>query len=279
MSLPLTEKLIIDQAGLLPAFPAVVNDILATLDDDNATLGTLIHYVERDPLITARVLSLATAAANAGHSPRQLRDLHVAVSLIGLSRVREIVLGVSLAEFARDSRMSSYFWEHSVAVGICAQELSRLAHSAPDFGLVAGLLHDIGQLWLARFHPEEFAAVRADVTAGKGDIEDLERQRFGMSHSHVGAVLAIHWRLPASVVAAVRYHHDAGHAAEDKLVAATHVAEVLSNALELTRHESAQVSSLSEAACRLLGINWQEDLGYLFGRIEARTDYACRAFR
>jgi HD-like signal output (HDOD) protein len=97
MSLHLSESEIVSRAALLPAFPGIVNDILQTLDDDNATINALIHLVERDPVIVANVLSMANSVAMAGRSQRDVRDIQVAVSLIGLAKIREIVRVVSLA--------------------------------------------------------------------------------------------------------------------------------------------------------------------------------------
>lgn len=275
----LTETEVTERSINLPAFPRVVNDILETLDDDNATLGALVHFVECDPVITARVLSLANSAALAGRHQAQLRDVNMAVSLIGLSRVKEIVLAVSLAEFARQSRMSAYFWEHSVAVAVTAQELGRFTHISPDYAMVAGLLHDIGQLWMARFYPLEFQMVRTAVSVSERGIIDVERQYFGMDHCEIGGILGKLWKLPEQVIAAIRYHHDPSPALAEKLVDLTHVAEVLSNALDLTGRDDNQVAGLSEQACTAIGLDWNQDLSGLFGKIEARTEHACRVFR
>ncbi|MCE1241412.1 MAG: HDOD domain-containing protein [Azonexaceae bacterium] len=279
MQLQLSEREIIERAGLLPAFPSVVNELLQTLDDENATIGALIQLVGRDPVITARVLSIANAAVMGSRIQRDLRDMQVAVSLIGLARVREIVLGVSLAEFSHESRMSHYFWEHSLAVGVAAQELARIAHVSPDYALVCGLLHDIGQLWMARFHPLEFQMVRMVINAGDEgcDIQEAERAYFGVDHCFIGGVLARAWKLPEAVVAAIEHHHDE-HPPGEKLVAVTHVAEALTNALDLTRQEEARVRYLSQTACTLIGVDWTQDLNYLFGRIEARARYLGKTF-
>ncbi len=279
MALRISEHDVHQRALVLPAFPRVVNDILATLDDDNATLGTLVRLVETDPVITARIVSVAGAAAQGIRSGHQLRNVQTAVSLIGLSRVREIAIGVSLAEFAQQSHMSSYFWEHSVAVGITAQEIGRFTHISPDHALVAGLLHDIGQLWMARCQPLEFQMVRNALNAGVRSIVDVEREYFGMDHCEIGAMLATRWQLPAPIVEAIRHHH-APPSQPERLVDLIHVAEVLSNALDLTDRLDNQVSTLSDAACAAIGLDWDdESLHALFGKIEARTEHACRIFR
>jgi len=171
MALQLSDHEIIERSKSMPAFPKVVTDILATLDDDGATLGSLVSHVEHDPVITARILSIANSAAMAGHSGSNVNDVRKAISLIGLAKIREITLAVSLAEFTHGCRMASYFWEHSVAVGICAMELGRFTHHSADYALVAGLLHDIGQLWMAHFYPLEFQlCARRPATATKGSM-------------------------------------------------------------------------------------------------------------
>lgn len=279
MALSLSDHEIIERSKSMPAFPRVVTDILATLDDDGATLGSLVNHVERDPVITARILSIANSAAMAGHSGSNVNDVRKAVSLIGLAKIREITLTVSLAEFAHGCRMASYFWEHSVAVGICAMELGRFTHHSADYALVAGLLHDIGQLWMAHFYPLEFQMVRSAISSSNEGINAIERRYFGVDHCHIGRLLATYWGLPQAVVDAIYFHHEPDPGLAEKLVAVIHVAEVLSNALDLTGRDGNLVAHLSGAACGQLGIDWTQDLGSLFGRIEARTEYACRVFR
>lgn len=279
MPIQLSETEISSRAISLPAFPKIVNEIIQTLDDDNATLGALAHLVETDPVLTARIVSIANSAAMGGRNAGGLRNVHAAISLIGLARVRELALAVSLAEFAKKSQMSAYFWEHSVAVAITAQELGRFTHVAPDHALVAGLLHDIGQLWMARFYPLEFQMVRTARDTGNADVIDVERHYFGLDHCQIGAILAREWWLPESVIAAVAGHHDPSQAMHERLVPLIHVAEVFSNALDLTSRQDNQVARLSEAACAAIGFDWEQDLNSLFGKIEARTEYACRVFR
>ncbi len=271
MSVQLDRVQILEKAALLPAFPTVVSDLLASLDDENSTLGILSRLVAKDPVITARLLSLANSAAMAGHGQQDRRDIQGAVSLIGLAKVRELALSLSLNSFAEQFGVGRYFWTHSVAVGVAAQELGRKCHFQPDYALVAGLLHDIGQLWMVRFHPETWQLVQRDVMNWDRDICEAERQHFGIDHTAVGEILAQHWNLPPALIFAIAHHHD-GQVAGEKLVALTHVAEAIVNALDLSAGNSARVTVLSDQACDLLGIDWQEDLGFLFGKIEARTE-------
>ncbi len=284
MPLNLSEQEIIERANLLPAFPTVVADVLATLDDDNATTSTLIDLVESDPVITARVLSLANAAAKSGTWRKGLRDMHVAISLIGMSRLRQIVISLSLADFARETRVSRGYWDHSVAVGVAAQELAKLRPLpesmlvSVDYALVAGLLHDIGLLWMARFYPLEYQMVRQAMVTSNASITEIEQHYFGTDHCEIGRILATGWGLPSSIIEAIYGHHHPSPAL-GRLVAITHVGEILVAALGIGACDHSPIVELSDAACIAVGLDWQEDLSPLFGRIEARAAHLGQIFR
>ncbi len=279
MPIALTQAEVIERTALLPAFPRVIRGVLDSLDDENASIGSLAQLLQQDPVIAGRVIALASSAAVSLRPGAAAHGLAGATSMIGLAKVREIVLNVGVAEFARDSQMSSYFWEHSAAVGVAAQELARYSHLPTDYALIAGLLHDIGQLWMVRFYPQEFELVHRLVAAGEINIIKAERAYFGVDHCWIGAVIAEHWGLPAAVVAAINFHHQPKDGLSEKLVAVVHVAEVLSNALDLTLRQDNQVTYLSTSACAALGLDWSADMNFMFAKIEARTEHACAVFR
>ena len=139
--------------------------------------------------------------------------------------------------------------------------------------------HDIGQLWLYRFDPEAYRSVWDAALAHSIGIEEAERERFGTDHSTIGAWLGEHWSLTAPIVAAIRSHHAPDSASNENLVPLIHVAEVVSNALDLTGRSENRVTALSGAACRQLGVQFNDEIRPLFGRMEARSRYANSFFQ
>lgn len=277
--MPVTKDLVVEKACELPGFPRVIAEIVATIDDPEANLDTLAELVKLDPVIAARVLSLANVAASRTRHLREIRDIFTAISLIGLGQVRQMALISSWGEFVARiglKRKVATFWEHSVAVGICAEEIALYADIPVPSGsaLVAGLLHDIGQIWLYRFNPESFREAWSQALAHAESIETTELRNFGTSHSHIGAWLAENWSLPPAIVAGIRYHHECDSALDEPIVPVIHIAEVLSNALDLTGRKENRVSNISTTACRRLGITWNEASRTLFGRIDARSRHA-----
>ena len=280
----LTRDEVIERSGALPSFPLIVIDMLATLDDPEANLSVLVDHVQHDPVIAARVLSRANTAAARTQRRPAICDIFTAISLIGMGSVREMALISCIGGFADDishsTSMTATYWRHSVAVGVCSEELAlhTAAPASASAALIAGLLHDIGQLWLYRFKADSFRDAWPHALARGIGIEQAERERFDVDHSTIGAWLAEHWALPANIVTAIRYHHDPDPALAEPLVPLVHVAEVLSNALDLAGHEENRVTSISSAACSALGLTWDESARAQFGRMEARSHHANALF-
>ena len=286
---PVTHDQVRNLSRSLPSFPSVLKDILATLDDPDANFNVLTRTIARDPLISARVLWVANTAAVRGRREAEVTDIATATSLAGMTRVRHIALISSLSTFAGGIRheLPTAFWPHTVSVGVCCEELVQhvdvpvTAASA----LVAGLLHDIGQLWLSHFNAAQLAACWQDAQQRHIPIESAEIEFFGVNHATIGAWMAELWALPADIVAAIAGHHQplegptfATTPATHHLVDLIHVGEVLSNALDLGGRSRNRVNNLSGAACRRLGLVWDDNAHLLFGRVEARSRHANTIF-
>ncbi len=279
----LTREQVLEHSKRMRSFPRIVAEILATIDDPNGDVRTLAQCIEHDPIIVARVLSAANRASVRGRRESELVDIYAATSLIGMGRVREIALISSLDSFvaarAQDLR-SERLWQHCVSVGVCCQELA-LQVTQPvstDLALVAGLLHDIGQFWLYSFDAKAYQACWSEALRSRRSIEEVEYEQFGLGHTLVGAWLARDWGLSEGICDAIQGHHVPIAASANPLISLVHVAEVVSNALNLSIGDENRVSFISNAACEQLGLVWDERAQALFGRIEARSRHANRFF-
>lgn len=269
-------------ADQLPAFPKVVAQLLTTLDDPDTGLATLAGYIEHDPVIAARVISLANRAGSVRRMDEHVSDVFTAISLIGLAQVRQTVLMLSLVDFLDGVVPASYFWEHSAVVGVgCIELASHAPVSIPrDMALIAGLLHDVGQLWLHRFHTVAFARAQTTSRVSGLAIDVCERNEFGgVDHATIGAWLASGWGLSDDVIEAIAKHHAPTDDPCPPLVAVVHIAEVLSHALDVTASKDNRVGYLSTPACRTLGLEWDDTAQPIFGRIEARSRHAIAFLR
>lgn len=270
---------VVERSKALPGFPLVISRILETLNDSEANMNTLVGHIKHDPVIAAHILMLANVAAKRTHLISNIRDIYTATSLIGLNQVRKIVLTDSIAGFIdkfSPDKIPPAFYRHSVAVSVCSEELAHHTWhiELSEAALTAGLLHDVGQLWLNNFKTEPFHGIWRRALTQNISIEDAESEYFGVDHATIGYWLAEYWSLPADIRTAIRYHHNPDSGPAEPLVALVHVAEVLGNALELADRNGDRVTTISTRACRALGLTWNADTRQLFGRIEARSRYA-----
>ncbi|MDR0234169.1 MAG: HDOD domain-containing protein [Zoogloeaceae bacterium] len=278
MNMLLTPQKIEQEISRLPAFPTVVNELLRDLEDENSSMMVLAQHVECDQVMTGRILAAANRFLRAeGWS--EARNVYTAVSMIGFSRIRDIVLTSTIAGLNGNFASQHFHWRHCLAAGIASQELLAKVKGNQSEALVAGLLHDIGQLWLAYFCPLEFQQVRLQVEVHDTGIRDAERAMFGMDHCDVGRIIAEYWRLPKDIIAAIANHHEPDDkVALSPIAASVHLAEAIIQALDLPYRDQNCVFRISGTACRTLGIQWDEESFGLLGAIDARYQHALSVF-
>lgn len=280
MARHIDKEAVIADRDLLPAFPQTISMLLKTLDDPEANFNQLSQHIELDPILTARVLARANVASLGKHFNSRNPNVYTAASLIGLSALRETVILTSLGGFFSEQLCQAFspkFWEHSASVSVSSQQLALHSGLSGDAALIAGLMHDIGQLWLFRKDPDTWTAAMETCLRNDIAIQDAERQYFGVDHAQVGGWLGESWKLPRAICDAIRYHHNPDLVPENPLASVTHIAEVLSIALGHGARND-RVSYLSATACKTLHLAWDESAHSLFGHIDGASHYVATFF-
>jgi HD-like signal output (HDOD) protein len=199
----------------LPSPSPVVAHLTALLWREDVALSEIEQLVSRDPVIAARLLSAANAAAYAGYGP--VASLRGALLRLGSDRVRRLALVISVCNSMPGLKTPSpRFWLHSLAVAQVADGVARAAAAGvePETALLAGLVHDLGILVLASHYPTQARAAAERTLAEERSLVDVEHELFGIHHAEIGAALTRHWSLPEAVTHAVRFHHAPAGAGE-----------------------------------------------------------------
>lgn len=198
----------------MPTFSQSVLRILELTADIDAPVKELVQVIERDPILTLKVLKLVNSAyfGLSGH----VASIQQGVVYIGVNTVRHLAISIAAIGALPRTNQAGFdmdeFWSHSLESAAVTKQLARhqgvSVNEATEY-FVAGLLHDVGQVVLAQFLPVAYREVLQRSRAGEGLLPELERQALGVTHADVGALLAEHWHLPAEFVRAIRDHHDA----------------------------------------------------------------------
>ncbi len=167
-------------------------------------------------------------------------SIHQALVSLGVNTLKNIALSLAmLGALPRENGAgfnSEECWVHSLAVGLAARRLGRLAGVDPaeaEEYFVAGLLHDVGKLVLARQAPQEYRRALEAAAAGEQDLLAAEAAVLGATHAEVGAVLATHWGLPEMLGLGLARHHAPDAGEPSALVDAVYAADQLSKRLGL----------------------------------------------
>jgi HD-like signal output (HDOD) protein len=180
-------------------------------DDPNANQRELEKAFEQDPAMTAKILKVANSAYYGGAN---VPTIGRAISFLGMSAIRSLVIGVSFQQMSMNRSDSKHFdklqfWQHSMAVALASRVLAKLKIPAKGEELYCcGMMHDIGLLIFERFVPKEFDdAVEVSIRTGRTLIE-CEREILGYDHAHIGGILAEKWGLNDLMRSGIRYHLD-----------------------------------------------------------------------
>lgn len=196
--------------GDLPPFSAILNRLLASLAGDNISFAKIGDLIEKDTVIAGNLLQLVNSALYARRGT--VNSVRHALSLLGVEKVRNAVLGISISRMWRQVRMPSSwsiarFNIHSASVAVlCDLLAARLPVAYPEGAFVAGLLHDVGRMTIAQALPEEYARIEALVVSGRSRL-DCEMEVLGFTHPALSAEALEAWNLPAPIRAAVLHHH------------------------------------------------------------------------
>lgn len=190
-----------------PPFPAVAVQLIQQMRDPNAAPADIAKLIELDPSLTASLLRLVNSPFFGMR--RQIASVTEAVTVLGMSAVRRMVMSVAVVTPLRSPQIDPAFakaqWRHTVSCAAIARRLICDDTAAAEMAFTAGLLHDIGHVHLIQQHGAAYAALQLD--AADGDCRPLEIQRFGQAHDTLGAELLEAWGLPQVIADAARTHH------------------------------------------------------------------------
>jgi HD-like signal output (HDOD) protein len=179
--------------------PEVARQLIASFDDEDVDLHTIVRLTSREQSLALKVLRLANSARYARSGT--VTTLNDAAGMLGMERLRNLVLAASIAgafpSIAGLDRIE--FWKHAIATGGYAQWFARILGADADSGYLAGFMLRSGQLLMARALPEAIATVEgACVIPG---VRLFQEQRIvGCNHAQVTAELARRWKLPPRLI-------------------------------------------------------------------------------
>lgn len=247
----------------LPSLPKTYSQLVSALGNERVRVEDIAHIVKQDMAMCAKTLQMVNSAFF--RLPRTISRVEEAVSYLGFSTIKQVVLAVEVFQGFKDNGNPRFSLEglqtHALGVATLGASLFSEQQKKED-AFVAGLLHDIGKLILTTELPDHIDRVVAEMDRLGCSMHAAEESVWGVTHAQVGAYLLGLWGLPYPIVEAVANHHAPQRVGttEFDLLASTYVSDFLVHEAKSAREAEVQ-GKPPEKPKEELDLAWLETLG------------------
>jgi HD-like signal output (HDOD) protein len=267
-----TVRFKVEHLRTLATIPTMVKKLLEVLDDSTLSLREIGTFVSNDPLLTAHLLR-AVNSPLFGFTGR-VTSITQALLLLGLNAAKGLLLGV---EAFRHAKGLEELWAHSVGTAIVARVTGKKAGLKETEDLfVAGLIHDIGKVFLNLKLPNEYQRALSLAHTREAFIIDAEKEIFETTHVEVACWVLERWHLSPRLIEPIRYHHDPSLAKKQSAgTAVVHFSDVLTRALGFGSGGDALVPQIDERVWARLNLSRAEIKDILWESEELMQEAEC----
>ena len=197
----------------LPSAPKVVRKLMETFDQEEVDTMHVASVIQEDPVLTAKLLKIANSAFFG--LTREVTNARDAINMMGLIKVRALVIAASLGEGFGGVRgvNVNQFWRYSINSANLSRSIALPIKMDETTAYTAALVHGIGELMMYTAMPEAMLDLDLSVPMLAITRAGAEQERFGYSYAEVGAALADEWRFPPKMVKAI--HHQTAPFGDD----------------------------------------------------------------
>lgn len=247
----------------LPGLPKTAEQVRNVTFDPNCNLSELAHIIQKDTVLSARLIRLANSAYLGGRNKAE--SLMQALTRIGMRRIRTLAFAMAMEQvFKPDNDIVTMFSEQYVkesreiaaASVVITQNLQRrgIGHRLhQDVSLLAGMVSRIGVTPILRM-----AGEHADSFANPTFIKECIAQL----SSPLGTNILKYWQFTPNLVQ-VPTHFDKGRFALDDAITVNYC-DIVHLASLLTGNNAANNQSITVAEYQLREVIesdnfWQQD--------------------
>lgn len=248
-----------EKIASLPMMPKVIQEVLIMLEGDDVDLNELVHKIDRDQVLSAKVLRLA----NSSYYGRcgTVKTIDNAISVTGLRNLKTLVIasGITAAFTKIPGFDLKRFWRHSLMTANIARQIAKENKKDTESCYIAALMHSIGQLPIHMVFPVAGANIE-EACRGKSVLErrDVEHMTLGIDHCIIGAELAKRWNFPQEIQRAIHFYADPLNPNACELAPIIYTAAHIAYDLEAGESSEKTSSTLNPEIAAAININLAE---------------------
>ena len=236
----------------LPSFPDIALRVRKVLADEEVSQEQVVRVVGSEPALAARLMQIANSAA-LNFTGKPITDMRTAINRMGHNMVRSAAIAFAMSQLKKVDSLKGLekplddLWKSSAAVAAMSHAVAkRYSKVNPDTGMLAGLLHGIGKLYILT-RSSKHPALFADQATYNQIVRDW--------HSPVAKALLENWDMAEEIVNAVSEYEDMErvHSGPVDLTDVLTVGNLLAAFKE--HPESLEINMHDVAACKRMNID------------------------
>ena len=236
----------------LPSFPDIALRVRKVLADEEVSQEQVVRVVGSEPALAARLMQIANSAA-LNFTGKPINELRTAINRMGHNMVRSAAIAFAMSQLKKVDSLKGLekplddLWKSSAAVAAMSHAVAkRYSKINPDTGMLAGLLHGIGKLYILT-RSSKHQALFADQAVYNQIVRDW--------HSPVAKALLENWDMAEEIVNAVSDYEDMEreHSGPVDLTDVLTVGNLLAAFKE--HPESLEINMHDVAACKRMQID------------------------
>src|SRR5438128_6819599 len=237
----------------LPVFHHVALKLMHVLAKEGYSIAQVAQMIIEDQALSSHVLRMANSAFFGGLS--KVTTIRDAIVRLGAKQVTNVVTVVTQSQqyCAEDKTMAAYMqilWRHSLGCALGTKWFAEKTgyRELAQEGLLAGLLHDIGQLFLLKVL-EDVQASEPELALSKPVIVEV------LQHMHVeqGTILMQHWHIPEPYGEVVRQHHAETYDTNNTLLLMVRLVDMACKKVGIGLHHDPSIVLATTAEAQALG--------------------------
>jgi len=194
------------QAGKLnpPVMPQVVKEIQSVMKRPRSTADEMAKVIEKDPVISLRLISVANSPIYRGIS--EIQNVKSALPRLGPKETLNIVMAITnkslyTTDKAQFKILMDKLWVHSLASAYAAKLIAQeVKHSDVEKMFLMGLTHDIGKILLLKAFSEVSKEKDLNMKAVTINLQE--------AHLSLGNLLLKRWGFDEEFLKVLAHHDD-----------------------------------------------------------------------
>lgn len=204
----------------LPVFNPVALDLLHMINEPYTDIFDVVRTINEDQALAAQVLRMANSPSYMGRN--KCETIKSAAIRLGARQITNLAMAASHASLhasespiVNDVMQDLWLHSHACALGCRSVALNTGQQNLADQAYMAGLLHDIGKLYLLKALERIIQNRELSIVLERELLSNV----FSEMHVEFGCRLMDHWNLPEIYRSIVADHHAEHFDSENILLA------------------------------------------------------------